>query len=341
MEIEIFLPPWRASALAFFCILESVEGTNPGSVDAGRPIFILGVCPRSGTNFLADVVTVHPRCRAVEWAVEDFLLHEADKLAAYVDGVYQWWGPNFDVDPKYRGAMLTALGDALVEFLASIEPPWGSSACDDAPPRRLVTKTPEVVNLDLFFDVFSNAQLLVIVRDPRAVVASGVKGLGWRYEVGMRLWAAGAATILRCTRSDDWVGRSFLLVRYEDLVTDFQREATRILGFLGLPHAEFDFDAAADLPVRGSAFDRGGHREVHWAPIDRPDGFDPLSRGSDWPEARVRRLEWLCGDLARDLGYDLSPVAGAPSRVIQRARDAAWATARPPARLLRRLRRPR
>ena len=58
-------------------------------------IFVLGVMPRSGTNYLYDFLALHPDCapaRAPIW--EDFFLQHADLLMAYTATVRRRWDPD-------------------------------------------------------------------------------------------------------------------------------------------------------------------------------------------------------------------------------------------------------
>ena len=49
--------------------------------ESPRPIFILGIMPRSGTNFLHQLITLHPACvSSPVW--EDFLIYPAPLLDA-------------------------------------------------------------------------------------------------------------------------------------------------------------------------------------------------------------------------------------------------------------------
>ena len=43
-------------------------------------VIILGIAPRSGTNFFCDLLTRHPDCEPVRTIWEDFLVANADKL---------------------------------------------------------------------------------------------------------------------------------------------------------------------------------------------------------------------------------------------------------------------
>src|SRR5262249_17818575 len=144
-------------------------------------------------------------------------------------------------------------------------------------PRYLVTKTPSVDNLRLI-SLFQNSKTIVIVRDGRTLVESGVRSFGWDFESGCRHWARAADLIIAAQTESS----PFLLVRYEDLVGGLQTEMTRILTYLGLDSSVYDFEAASRLPVRGSSTFGVGEKGVHWHPVEKTAAFDPLHRCSTW-----------------------------------------------------------
>ena len=65
---------------------------QPSSNDCTDPIFILGIMQRSGTNFLKDVVDLHPDCAFPgPPLVEDYLAQNADWLINYAKSVAKDW----------------------------------------------------------------------------------------------------------------------------------------------------------------------------------------------------------------------------------------------------------
>jgi hypothetical protein len=124
--------------------------------------------PRSGTNFLANLLVIHPDCGSPK-VHEDYLLAQAQHLERYVAGVCSHWKPEWELG---QSDVFAALGDGLLRLLGQ-----------GVDRRRLVTKTPSVQNLPLVFKLFPQAQLLLLVRDGRAVAESGVKTFRtWTFE---------------------------------------------------------------------------------------------------------------------------------------------------------------
>ncbi|HWP58306.1 MAG TPA: sulfotransferase [Candidatus Acidoferrales bacterium] len=263
------------------------------TVQSAPPIFILGISQRSGTNFLFDLLRLHPDCAAPSTNWEDFLLYHADSLAEYVDAVCRGWRRR-GIDGSVEDLLYARLGEALISVLAA-----------RAPGKRIVTKTPSVRNLEFFFKLFPGACLLILVRDGRAVTESRVKTFGESYETAMRRWAEGADRILRFRASADPARCNYRIVRYEDLWNDLDAELRRLCAFLRLDPARYDFHAAANLPVRGSSHFHGdGEERVHWKPVAKTADFNPIGRWHHWPAALRQRFDWLAGEKQAAFGYE-------------------------------------
>ncbi len=169
-----------------------------------RPIFILGIMHRSGTNLLQDLLCLHPDCEPGGIIWEDGLIARAGPLIEYVNYLYKFWDSRWHIQEILGPSDLlyNCLGDGLLAFLhmqfavRNNDKDLSSTSSS----RRLVTKTPSVKNLQYFFKIFPKAHLLIIVRDGRAVVESGVKSFDWTYEQAMHKWAGAAETILNFTK---------------------------------------------------------------------------------------------------------------------------------------------
>jgi hypothetical protein len=92
----------------------------------------------------------------------------------------------------------------------------------------------------------------------------------------------------------------------------------RILAFLRLDAARYDFDAAEALPVRGSSMLKTAGSELHWKPVAKTADFNPLKRADNWTPAMHRRFYRRAGHLQQLLGYSLE--GSEPTGIL-----AAWA----------------
>jgi protein-tyrosine sulfotransferase len=267
----------------------------PG-ISCSRPqvVWILGILQRSGTNYLRDLIELHPDCQTADPIGEDFLVANADKLQQYARGVAGDWNPDWDKDGKLQHELLLSLGEACVSFLTS-------RACSGPGPSRgyVVTKTPSVKNLPLL-TLFPRSRAVVIVRDGRDMIVSGMNSFGWTFETMCRQWADAARTI----QSAQAAGVPFLLVRYEDLLSNLRATLAGVFSYLDIDAAAYDYEAAAKLPVKGSSSfgtDGGG---VHWRPVAKTADFNPLRRWAGWDAARHERFNWIAGAESAGFGYE-------------------------------------
>jgi hypothetical protein len=318
-----------------------VSPAGPGG-PAVRPIFVLGLLGRSGTNYLADLLRLHPDVTLPRPIWEDHLLRFSDDVLRYVgrlDTFFRESHPEWEAHVGLEDELLRNIGDGLVRVLA-----------DHAGTSRPLTKTPSVHNLEHFFRFFPEAHLVVIVRDGPPTVESLVRSFDWSYERAMHAWADAAATIVRFDETNRGRGLPYRIVRYEDIVRDPVATLGDLLAFLDLDADRFDMDAAVALPVRGSSTLRTTEGEgLHWKPVPRDEAFNPLERAETWDAARSARLAWLAGAQLAALGYEVPGAGGAaggaghggPSPARQRVADLAWASRGPWRRLWPVLRRAR
>jgi protein-tyrosine sulfotransferase len=290
---------------------ESIAGTSP------PPVFIMGISERSGTNFLFHLLCLHPDCEPGGPIWENYLTLHLDLLVRYAEAVYKEWNPNWNVERLIGppDVLLQHLGDGVLSFLErqrSRRPNRGPDVmpggADDraAIARPMVTKMPSVRNLQHFFRVFPHARLLIIVRDGRAVVESGVRTFHWPYEDAMHDWTEAARTILAFMRDTQQDDHRYLLVRFEDLFHNTEREMRRILGFLDLSVDTYDFEAARRLPMVGSSeLLARGETKVHWNPVQKSAAFDPTRRWHGWGKRRQDRFTWIAGPASLQLGYPM------------------------------------
>jgi hypothetical protein len=273
----------------------------PRSVpDVARPpaVFIFGVTQRSGTHYLYDLLIQHPQCRPAlsstswEGSWEDNLLRFGEHLEAYVHDI----GASNRLNPEgSERRLLGALGRGLVEHLRSLD-----SAVPTGDTRTVVTKTPMMKNLQLMPELLPGVPAVLLVRDPRAVVASAVRTFGRSVDEWALSWRSGAREALAFERKEPGVAT---IIRYEDLYSSPRQSLTDLLLRLGLDPDAYDFGAAQALPVRGSSQLGGEPRRITWDPQPRGPEFDPLDRGAELDRFAVERLRWLAEPEMRAFGY--------------------------------------
>ena len=256
-------------------------------VGASRPIFVRGIMQRSGTNYLQDLLDLHPDVEAQTNVYEDHLFAESDLLIRYAELTSNAW-----IGPATEGGsacddLLRSLGDALAGYLsAGITRPW------------FVTKMPSMDGLRAASLLFPRAPVLVVVRDGRAVVASAVATFKVPFDREVTRWADGARAVLRLTRTGS---PNVMVVRYEDLVSNSRETMTSVLEHVGLDVSSYPFDSALALPVRGSS-ELAGRDGVHWKPVERAS-ISPELRGANLSAVQLANFDRLAGAELEALGY--------------------------------------
>lgn len=278
------------------------------------PIFIQGILQRSGTNFLWQLLLQHPDCHPGSVG-EDFLLKNAGLLENYCKRLFENWIPEWR--QRYGNssdAILSGIGGSLISLIErpyylypdahpdrTHEPDNKVSLTD----KRLITKTPNVENLGLFFKLFPNAKLIIVLRDGRSVVESGMRSFGWTFEKAIRAWKKAAEIIIQFLESQKRFENQFIIVKYEDIVRNPVKEVQRILGFLGLDLERYNLELVDSLPVYGSSEIRNSQAAVHWKPLEKPAAFDPIRRWWQWNAKLHSRFNWIAGDAMSYFNYSL------------------------------------
>jgi len=314
-------------------------------------VIVLGMATRSGTNFVRDLLCVHPECTGCRLSEVGFVGH-SDRLIDFGQSLHDaWgvrdWGQRFIREMQQRecdalDVLCESIGHGLERFLwrTTLDHRVGEKEPTDVEKiagKRLIVKAPSVKRFSNVFRFFPEARVLILVRDGRSIVHSQIKSFDRRFESAVRGWDLAARTIL--DPSNETALSNCLLVRYEDLFTKTRAEMSKVLRFLELDDGVYDFEKAENLPVRGSSQSREESGDLVWQQQSRESlQFDPLKRWGDWSRYRHERFNWLAGDRMHRFGYDLE---GGPaySRVgwaaLNVAMDVLWHTVLNPARHLR------
>jgi len=283
---------------------------NAGNDDMNY-VFVLGIMPRSGTHYLRNLLCLHPEC--VESALpEDGLVARSNILMNYVTANYQGWEYVGDL-PEIEANELLAeeLGQGVLSFLKkarcraierNVLPPAMHGLKQGA--KYMIAKTPLVNNLKNFFSLFPKEKLLVLVRDGRSIVESNNVSFGVNREEAIREWATAARHIFNMKKKWDAEGRQFLIVKYEELYQNTDREMKNILTFLGLDADKYDFDKALNVPVVGSSVFKRNGGEVHWNPVEKTSEFNPINRSAGWTRWQHERFNWLAENELTLFGYE-------------------------------------
>lgn len=292
-------------------------------------IYVSGVSPRSGTNWLSDLIVRHPKCKR-GLAEEDNFVRFSHHLIEYIEDLKNRWRSDWTAQrAEMDKLILRAFGAGLKRVLeiGSSNNVDLSQFSEDQNPlewpssdKRVITKTPYVKNINFFFKIFPDTPLIILVRDGRSVVESAMRTFGWKFDTAARRWRDAAKMILEFDEKKD-DNLPYYIVRYEDLYKDTICELESLFDFLSLDTAVYDFEEAVEAPVVGSSTygQKGG--EVDWKPVEKKEDFDPLRRWEAWSGARHDRFSWIAGDELEAFGYTPVGRSHSPKR---KARFAYW-----------------
>jgi hypothetical protein len=269
------------------------DGQDGSARQVERPIFIIGVMNRSGTNFLGDALQLLPEFEMPRLE-EDYVLEHSHLLRAYTEQSAHRW---HRLGSEAPSEMLRAIGAGILTFLRN-----QAKRADS----RLVLKTPRPYGLQNFPDLFPNAKLLLLLRDGRDIVESAARSFTYASHTHwMKQWRDGARMINAFTKGPygPLEGKSWKLIRYEDLIANSRATISDVLKFLDVSDEQFDWDRFDRLPLRGSSTVRGGAAEIHWNPVARPSHFNPIGRWSTWGYWRRRQFKRIAGRELIAQGY--------------------------------------
>ena len=263
-------------------------------------IFILGVMPRCGTNYLADLFKKHPRITAHPRTFYEFpLLSITDNVAELQREFSQVYRRAAAVLQPYEFSAYLNAG-----MMSTLQESSGKS-------RTMLFKFPFVHHLGAFRMLFPRDHLILLLRDGRDVVASSLKtfrqGLNRkRFSEYCREWRVAADAILQyecCAANEE--GRA-KIIRYEELLSAPEDVMRATLRYFGLDVDLYDSEGLDQLPLRGSSSVRGGGGKVTWQPIDKPRDFQSTGRWNSWSDYKKRRFMSIAGSTLVAAGYKAS-----------------------------------
>lgn len=263
------------------------------------PVYIMSPMQRCGTNHLADVLMLHPEFQLPKVLDEDFVFEHAHLLYEYSEKMYQRWRQlKWIEDPgECRRQLQFHLGQGILSLLVS--------QIDEN--RRLLLKTPDCNNMDKFSLFFPGVKLLLLIRDGRDVVESAVRKWPQQSdEHWMHQWASGARRILNFIHGTGQRtrGKSWELIRYEELVEQPEATIGRVSDFLEVDESAFAWDRLTQLPVRGSLAILDAQGRVSQEAVEKPKGFSPIGRWRHWGMWRKRKFKKVAGRELVELGYE-------------------------------------
>ena len=275
-------------------------------------IFVRGIMPRSGTNFMADALACHARISRFPGDFWEFVpFRFQNELDAYLSRINN---PNHA--PGFKPSeFLPYFGDAWMQYLT------GSSGGN----KVALFKEPSVDHLEAMFQMFPRAKVVLMVRDGRDLIESLLNaGFGlpprllrnphhWRrflpdedFRILCRQLgrAAGRLESFLQSQSAEKFMDQVKLVRFEDLFASSESVLKDVLAWCDLPSGEFDWEAFRKMPVRGSSFLRDADGSMNFGVgVTRSPEFTPVGRWASWSSRRKLYYAGTVGKRFRSFGY--------------------------------------
>ncbi|WP_236974818.1 sulfotransferase family protein [Membranihabitans maritimus] len=254
-------------------------------------LFLIGISPRSGTNFLYRQLILHPDINQSNIKGEDRTINHSNLLINYATTVgknqpSRWGNSTKDLEKN--------LGNALREyFLSSVKKS-----------KYAILKTPltdGIINIPVLFEDY---KIIFLVRDGRNIIESYSRSFDTSFMgtlVRVTQHAKKMQLFLESVSND-----KFHVVKYENLLTNFNSEITDLLKFLDLPVENYPFDQAKNMGVIGSSTFTGNSTSPTWKKeVEKNDTFTPNSRSKDWPKYKHILFNYYAGHLFKKWGYIL------------------------------------
>lgn len=270
-------------------------------VERADPIFIVGA-PRSGTSLLRVLLNRHPSIGICDETYFFYYVHARRRAFGdlndratrrhLIDRYLATHRINrLDVDRDALAQTLMHEGDSYESFFIALMRFYAASQGK----TRYGEKTPQhALFADTLGKWYPNGKLIHLVRDPRDVVASLLR-MPWASKsvlANARIWLNHTRAVDRCRQHNN-----YLLVRYEQLVSEPTAELQRICSFLDEPYTSVMLDA--DDSVRGDEW---------W--FQRARGPVTTERLGKWRQQlttkQVALVEWIVRPQMHTYGYEPS-----------------------------------
>jgi protein-tyrosine sulfotransferase len=291
-------PSWFYDAPLDAAQLDRLQAVASAVRQHGGPAVVIlhGVMPRSGTNYLAELLALHP-----DVVVHPLGIRELP-LLALVPEARHWQEAFLEF---YRGnetvfADLELFAYAISGLMRRIEHHYRDT-------RLVVLKVPHTRFISYFPAFFPKDRCIMLLRDGRHVVQSTIatwplKPFGKSFADICQEWTYATHAALDYWQVCDTNVTS--LQRYEDIVSAPHERMETLLDFLGLDPARYSFDRIKTLPVFGSSEVSKRNGEVVWEPVKVDGSFNPARRKIQWSPRQERLFASIAGPAMRRAGYE-------------------------------------
>jgi len=253
--------------------------------DTSRPIFIVG-CQRSGTTLLRLIVDSHPN---ISCGPETRFLKDLAPIT----------GANWE-----RLSLYGFPKEYWYELVATFFDKFQSDYAAARGKTRWADKTPlYALSLPYIVEVFPTSQIVHMIRDGRAVVASHRHRFGYISAVkATEKWGRYVHAVRQV--GNTLPADQYFEIRYEELISDTEPTLRSLFDFLGEPWnpAVLTYNEAPhDVMSRYTDFTHARRREAEGSETIYPTRLTGWRSEMD-PLLRLL-VRWRSGGALRELGY--------------------------------------
>jgi protein-tyrosine sulfotransferase len=253
-----------------------LRGENPPA------IVVHGVMPRSGTNYLGDLIGLHPQVTPYANNIWEFpLLHSTPAIQELQKVFISGYRGN---QRRFKeNDFLALIGESFIAYLHT----------HIGPEKRLVMKVPLCSHLAQFELMFPHESCVMIMRDGRDVTASTIRSWPGRdFAQVVREWRDAATYMMTLDHP---------LYRYEDIVADPPGSIREICRRFSIDETLYPYEQINRQPLRGSSesIDRQG-----WNAVERPKDFNPIGRWQNWSRRQKNLFKRIAGKALVQTGYE-------------------------------------
>lgn len=258
-------------------------------------ISVFGISPRCGTNFLKELICLHPNCHVSNAKGEDYLLYHVDDLLAYVNNVSRHWKQSWN---NSKEGLLDSISKGVQNFLTKDL---------KAHYTHVVNKTPDPKNIMEYNKLFPEGKIILLIRDGRDTLDSLSRTFPHTsFQKHLMKWKYNVRDALTVMNSDKFK-QQFLLVRYESLVSEPQKAMHSLLNFVGLERSQYPFDDIENLPIIGSSQIKDSSGNVTWnksigKSLDK-NSLQFVGRHTSWGWSKKMYFSLFGEKLNQALGY--------------------------------------
>ena len=237
-------------------------------------VLIIGISPRSGTNYLSNIVNCFDGFEPVEIAKEDHLFEKAYLLEKFSRDCTSRWIPwndeSYDaLEAKQK--VMQGLGDGLVaSFRNSLEDRKATPVLKT--PITFCTRN-RLLDSDYssIYELFPDAKVILLTRNSTDTIMSAHRT--WPKKPFLLIvlrWIMGARHILKIVEgAGSQKNNQPLLVKYEEIIQRPIETAKKIGTFLQ-QDANISLESRVrDLPIIGSSKTKDKNGNVTWEPVSK------------------------------------------------------------------------